>query len=120
MDFDGAIQAHTYWKVRLLLYARGKAAEKIDLQTLRKDNVCALGQWLHGDAQRYSGDPKFKKLLETHAAFHKAAASVGSMIERGQAPAAEALLNFPGSEYSRLSSTVLAILMDLRKVHLAA
>ena len=41
MDFDGAIQAHTYWKVRLLLYARGKAAEKIDLQTLRKDNVCA-------------------------------------------------------------------------------
>ena len=33
MDFDGAIQAHTNWKLRLFSYCRGKVAEKIDMQT---------------------------------------------------------------------------------------
>jgi len=120
MDFDGAIQAHTNWKLRLFSYARGKVAEKIDNQTLRKDNVCALGQWLYGEGRKYAQDPKFQQLQETHAAFHKCAASIGAMVEAGQAAAAEALLNSPGSEFNRFSIRVVGLLMDLRSRQLAA
>ena len=66
MDIDGAIQAHSDWKLRLLNLARGTTSEKVDLEALRTDNHCALGRWLHGDGQKYAEDARFAKLLETH------------------------------------------------------
>jgi aerotaxis receptor len=120
MDFDSAIQAHTNWKLKLFNYCRGKLTEKIDLQTLRLDNACALGKWLHGEGRRYGTDAQFKKLLETHAGFHACAASVARMVEQGQAPQAESLLNSPQSEFNRLSLGVVGILMDLRRKHSTA
>jgi hypothetical protein len=118
MDFDGAIQAHTNWKLRLFSYCRGKVAEKIDMQTLRKDDACALGQWLYGGGRKYAEDPKFQQLQEMHAAFHKCAASVGALVDGGQAAAAEALLNSRESEFNRTSIRVVGLLMDLRSRHL--
>jgi len=117
MDFDGAIQAHTNWKLRLFSYCRGKLTERLDLQTLQKDSVCALGQWLYGDGQEYAADPQFQQLQEAHSAFHKSAALVGAMVDRGQASAAEAALNSRGSEFNRLSIRVVALLMGLRDRH---
>jgi methyl-accepting chemotaxis protein len=116
MDFDGAIQAHTNWKLRLFSYSRGKAVE-IDVPTLQKDNLCALGQWIYGEGRKYAADPKFKQLQDAHSAFHKCAASVGAMVDGGQAGAAEALLHSPGSEFNRISIRVVGLLMDLRKKH---
>ena len=115
MDFDSAIQAHTNWKLRLFSYSHGSVVKKIDVQTLMKDNVCALGQWLHGDGRKYAADPKFKQLKETHAAFHQCAAAVGAMVDRGQPAAAAALLKSPESEFNRLSIRVVGLLMGLRR-----
>jgi hypothetical protein len=113
MDIDGAIQAHTNWKLRLLNYARGTGTEKIDLPTLGKDNLCVLGRWLHGDGQKYAGTVRFGKLLETHAAFHTCAASIGNLVARGDAASAEVQLNSVGSEFNRLSFKMMAFLRDL-------
>lgn len=115
MDFDGAIQAHTNWKLRLLNYARSKTAEKVDLPPLRKDNLCTLGQWLQGEGQEYSGNPEFARLVETHAAFHVCAELVAALVERGQASCADAQLSSSDSEFNRLSFRVIAVLMDLHQ-----
>jgi methyl-accepting chemotaxis protein len=114
MDFDDAIQAHTNWKLRLFSYARGQVAERIDVPTLRKDNVCALGRWLYGEGPKHAADPKFKQLQEVHSAFHQSAASLGAMVDRGDSSAAAAQLSSPGSEFNRLSIRVVGLLMNLR------
>jgi methyl-accepting chemotaxis protein len=117
MDFDGAIQAHSNWKIRLLNSVRGRANEEIDLQLLRTDDHCSLGQWLHGEGRKFADDPKFAKLREAHTAFHNSAASLGLLIQQGQNASAEALLSAPDSEFNRLSFRIVAALMDLRHRH---
>lgn len=114
MDFSSAIQAHTDWKLRLLSYCRGTLREKPDCGTLQKDNVCALGQWLHGDSRAHSSDPLLNDLVGTHAAFHRCAATVAKMVENGQRADAEAALNSRSSEFGKLSLQVVGCLMKLR------
>jgi hypothetical protein len=119
MDIDSAIKAHGDWKLRLLNYARGAGTEKIDVQTLGKDDLCVLGRWLHGEAQKYASHARFGKLLETHAAFHACAASIGNLVARGDPAAAEVQLNSVGSEFNRLSFKMLAFLRDLASTRVA-
>lgn len=120
MDFNSAIQAHTNWKLRLLSYCRGTLGEKLDVFALRQDNVCALGQWLHGEAKTLMAGPTLAELVRAHAAFHRCAASVATMIESGQQSAADKLLTAPDSEFSKLSIQVVGPLMKLRDKHSAA
>lgn len=119
MDIESAVQAHGNWKLRLLNYARGTGTEKIDLQTLSKDDLCVLGRWLHGEGQKYASSVRFAKLLETHSAFHTCAASIGNLVARGDVAAAEAQLNSVGSEFNRLSFKMMAFLRDLATTKLA-
>jgi hypothetical protein len=46
MNFDQVIMAHTRWKVRFLNFVEGK--EKLEADTVAKDNLCDLGQWIYG------------------------------------------------------------------------
>ena len=71
MDFDGAIRAHSNWMLRLFGYCKGTSREKLNPETIQKDNVCDLGQWLHGEGQKFAADPEFSGLLQAHAAFHE-------------------------------------------------
>ena len=113
MDIASATKAHNDWKLRLLNHARGTAGEKLDLQALQKDNVCMLGRWLYGEGQKHKADARFQKMMEIHAAFHACASSIGELVTRGQAAAAEAQLNSVGSDFNRLSFKLLAFLKDL-------
>jgi hypothetical protein len=114
MNFTGAIQAHSNWKLRLVAQCRGTSSEKIDVQTLAKDNACELGKWIHGLGQQYASDPRFKQLMNLHASFHKSAAIIAQMIGSGKATEAEALIHSPESEFGRLSVGVCSCLMGLR------
>ena len=114
MNFSDAIQAHTDWKLRLDGYALGASAEKIDAGTLRQDNVCELGRWLYGEGKQYSSDPKFGELLGLHADFHRCAASMAEMVQRGEGPEAAALINSRESDFGKLSLRVVGILMGFR------
>jgi hypothetical protein len=115
MDFSGAIQAHANWKLRLLSYCQGVLREKLDLRMLERDNVCELGKWLHGEARKYSADPMLRELTDAHAAFHRCAASMAALVERGQAGTAEAFLNSKDSDFCRLSIKVVGFLMKMRE-----
>jgi len=114
INFTTAIQAHSNWKLRLAAQLRGTAQEKIDVRSLVRDNVCELGKWLHGEGRAHSSHPKFRELVGAHADFHRSAAEIAAMIERGRGPEAEAMLNSPESEFGKNSRHVVAILMALR------
>ena len=114
MDFNAAIQAHANWKLRLHGYSRGTLKETIDERTAGSDNLCALGQWIHGEGKTVMDKAGSEELRLAHAAFHKAAACIAAIIGRGEAPAAVALLDSPNSDFNRYSREVTKILMRLR------
>jgi hypothetical protein len=114
MNFSAAIQAHANWKLRLAALCQGSSREKIDIDSLAKDNVCELGKWLHGDCRKYASDPKFQELVNTHAAFHRSAAAIAKMAGSGKAAEAEASINSRESEFGKISVQVVGLLMGFR------
>ena len=114
MNFTSAIQAHANWKLRLYAACQNSSKEVIDVSTLAKDDACELGKWLRGGAVQRASDPEFGGLISAHAAFHRAAASIGTMIEGGRRAEAEGLLGTPEAEYCKLSVRVVGYLMGFR------
>ncbi len=53
-----------------------------DLATIRRDDCCELGRWLHSEgAQIHGSKPEFQELLSKHASFHQVAAvAVGKVM----------------------------------------
>ena len=114
LNFSSAIQAQSNWKLRLAANCRSASPEKIDVAALSKDNVCALGAWLHGDGRARASHARFRELVDAHAAFHRSAAVLAAMIERGKREEAAALINSRDSEFGKLSLRVVSVLMALR------
>ena len=82
IDFDKVIAAHQQWRVTLRNAAmRGK---KMDADTLRKDDCCALGKWIYGPGgQRWGKQPAFTSLVQHHKTFHQEAGKVADAINSG-------------------------------------
>ena len=107
-DLKAFTSAHLKWKTRLRDAIR--SGEKFDLDTVRRDDCCALGQWLHGPGRLRCGQqPLFSNLVSTHASFHQEAGRVAEAANRGDEPRVERLLDV-GSGFSQTTqSTVLAL-----------
>lgn len=117
MDFNAAIQAHSNWKLKLVSYATGVSTDKLDAATVGKDNVCALGQWLYGEGKTLMlGKPEYQDLLKLHAEFHRNAASLIVLIDKGQAAQAKEMLDDRNSAYNQCSIKITQILMKLKAV----
>ena len=115
MDFDGAINAHAGWKLKIFNAARNGNKDKLDPVTVGKDNACALGQWIYGEGKALmAGKPDYQELIKLHADFHRQAASLISSIDKGQAQQAEAAVNDRNSPYGSASSKVISLLMKLK------
>ncbi|MFN3567165.1 MAG: methyl-accepting chemotaxis protein, partial [Burkholderiaceae bacterium] len=114
-DFAKAVEAHRAWKVKLRQAITKK--EKLDAATIRRDDCCALGQWLHGEGgRRWGTQPAFVDLLGKHRDFHHAAGEVAETINRGAYEAAARLLG-AGSRFAQASNdTVAAIQRAQREV----
>jgi hypothetical protein len=113
MNFDDAVAAHSEWKRKLYSYV-----QKPD-HTLKADEVaaadrCVLGQWLKGEAQKYSALPEFAKLTTEHTRFHIAAADIVSRVDSGQDVSADLVIG-GGSEFGRASAAVVRAIIDLKK-----
>lgn len=111
IDFSEAIKAHVQWKIRLGLVVNG--SEKIDEATTRRDDVCALGCWIHGAGREHKGLKEYQALLEDHAKFHQAAAEVIKVAASGDVGAAKLMLD-SDTEYSSTSSKVVLAIRRLR------
>ena len=113
MDLNTALQAHSEWKVKLRMAIAKQ--EQLDADTIARDNCCALGKWLHGEAAGlYSRLPGYKDCVAKHASFHKEAGAVARCINAGQYDKAESMLN-AGSPFAAATSAVGAAIMGLRK-----
>ena len=112
-DFDSAIEAHRQWKVKL----RTAIAEhqKLDAETLCRDDQCPLGKWLHGaGAEKWSRRPSFVNLVGKHAEFHQVAGAVAKQINAGHYADAERLIG-SGSKFAQVSTEVSTILTGAKR-----
>jgi len=113
VDLEGAVKAHADWKVKLR--AAIARHDTLDARSISRDNVCPLGQWLHGDAKQELGDsPMFRDVLAKHATFHRCAGDVALAINSEKFAEAEAMLA-NGTPFARASMDVSVALTKLRK-----
>lgn len=115
LNFDEAIAAHVNWKMKLRALING--ANDIDTKTLGVDNQCALGKWIYTEGSKYSADPNFKGLKDSHQKFHALAGTIATKAKAGAKNDAGKMLDSP--EYNTASTTVVNALRQLKKAEAA-
>ncbi len=111
-DFDKAIEAHRNWKVTLRKAIAHR--ERLDAETICRDDRCALGQWIHGTGgERFGSRKLFTDLLSRHASFHIAAGEAAQRINAGSYEDAERLIG-SGSNFARASTEVTTLLTNFK------
>jgi methyl-accepting chemotaxis protein len=79
---DKAFSSHAVIKDKLRKAVLGQ--EDVEASTLRRDDVCAVGQWIYGQGgARHGGNELFEQLKKTHAAFHQEAYNALSLARNG-------------------------------------
>ncbi|MBU6259282.1 MAG: CZB domain-containing protein [Burkholderiales bacterium] len=113
MDLAQASSAHTEWKVKLRMAITKR--EQTDAATIGRDDCCALGKWLHGEAKsKYSKLKSYSTCLTQHAAFHREAGAVAAAINRQDYAKAEKMLD-AGTPYATISASVITAILGLKK-----
>lgn len=70
LDMKAALDAHAAWKQRLQDVLAGRL-EVPEIHKVARDDLCALGQWLHGEGrQKFGAMTEYQKLLHSHGEFH--------------------------------------------------
>lgn len=116
MDFDAAIQAHFNWKKRLALALQGDG-DKLDAETVSRDDLCELGHWLYGEGKALmAGEIEYEELIMTHAEFHREAGALIRKLDQGLKEQVQNALDDPSSGFSQTSALVVSLLMKLRGV----
>jgi hypothetical protein len=115
MNFDDAVAAHSEWKRKLYSYVQ-QPDHSLRADDVAADDRCVMGQWLKGEAQKYSAFPEFAKLKAEHTRVHKAAADIVNRVNSGQDVSADLAIG-GGSEFGRASSAVVLAIVSLKKKH---
>lgn len=114
-DFTTAIAAHSAWKGRLKK-AIDTGVLDAPIVTIRADDQCPFGKWLHGQnltaAERASDH--YKKVLAAHAEFHQMAARVAELATTGHKPEALELIS-PVGAYTQVSAKVVLAMSEWKK-----
>ncbi|MEZ5403466.1 MAG: CZB domain-containing protein [Bryobacteraceae bacterium] len=85
-EITKGIAAHARWKARLNT-AIDTRKLSVPVSTIRVDNECEFGKWLHGAAfpPAERNGQHYPKVKELHARFHQSAATVAQLAEAGRA-----------------------------------
>jgi len=114
-EIDDAIAAHGLWKTRLKnAIATGKT--EIPLPTIRSNDQCAFGKWLHGQTLS-AGDKTsehYKTVANLHAKFHQAAAKIAELAVAGKKADAEKQLSSEG-EFAKISGELTMAMLAWKK-----
>jgi hypothetical protein len=114
-EIEKAIGAHGMWKGRLsLAIEAGKSATPVE--SIRMDNQCVFGKWLHGSTLTSvdRASHHFKTVKELHAEFHKTAARVMELALSGSKTEALKAMSF-GGEYASISARLTGAMMEWKK-----
>lgn len=116
-ELDQYIAAHGMWKARLRqVLASGKS--DASPQTIRRDDQCDFGRWLHGASLAERRAPEYQMIKALHARFHVAAAKVVELAVAGRRADAESSMAMGGEFFA--ASTELTTAMKGWKRALAA
>ena len=113
MNLDNAIPTHAQWKTKL----RSAIAkhEPMDLVTLSRDDMCELGQWLHGEGKSHFGQlPAHADCVHKHLVFHREVTRVARSVSAKEYALAEQQMG-AGSDYTKASSALSVAFLQLRK-----
>ena len=113
MDFDGAIKAHSEWKMKLSSYIRNPD-KSLKSSEVCLDNKCALGQWIYGEGAKFSHLAEFATLKAEHAKFHKAAGEIITKADSGKNVTEEVALGAK-SPFVEASTAVITAIMTIKK-----
>lgn len=113
VDVDAIIDAHRQWKVKLRQAIEDRST--VDVETLSRDDCCALGKWIYGDGQRLAQRPNFVELVGRHEHFHSVAGSIGELINQKRMREAEDALA-PGTVFSQATAAVVSTLSAAKRL----
>jgi hypothetical protein len=112
ITLDSALHTHQLWKNKLQDAVKAGAA--LDVDTIRRDDCCQLGQWLYSDGRAvYGHTPEFSKLLATHESFHVVASIVANIINGKDYAQARSMLE-GSSQFSAASTDVALAILQLK------
>lgn len=117
-EIKNAIGAHGKWKKKL---KSAVDTGEIDIQipTIKADNQCSFGKWLHGPTitKKQMSSDHYQRVRELHAIFHEKASKVAELAVSGNKAGALRMLEVNG-EFSvasaALTTSMLAWLKESR------
>ena len=108
MDTEQAIKAHLAWKSALCRALDSKS--QVDARFVGDDTACALGRWLHGDAQHmFPQLDSYWDCVIAHSQLHREAERIAHFINEGNYVDAHAALR-PGTSFHDASKRILIAL----------
>ena len=114
VNFEEVIAWHQQWRV--MLRNAVHKDKKLDAETLRRDDCCTLGKWVHGPGgQRWGQLPVFRELVGHHKAFHAEAGKVADAINQGQPQRAEQMMG-GGTPFVEAGHHVTQCIRSLREI----
>lgn len=111
---DAAIAAHSRWKFRLKELVESGRTD-IDSATATRDDLCRLGKWLQSYEPMAIERGIYREVCTRHTSFHRAIGDVLQLATAGRRKDAEASMEI-GSAFSKLSSELIASLMEWRQL----
>ena len=105
MDFSATVTSHIKW-LKDILYDMETNPDALAADTVARDDVCEIGQWLHAHQQEYGHIETFSTLLKAHADLHKAAADAIQLAHEGHYEEARLYLS-PGGRFIEKSKHLL-------------
>ena len=113
MNLDSAISKHAEWKTKFRSAITNK--EKLDTATIRRDDCCELGKWLHGEGKiSHRSYSSYAAVVPKHAAFHVEAGKVADAINSGKYAEATAMIE-NGTTFATASTEVGVAIVRLKK-----
>lgn len=112
MRYWSPLASHAAWMTQLREYIYGVG--EMDRETVGRDDDCAIGRWLYGEGSKYRRLHEYQRARDVHAAFHRRAAKVVAMADRGRRHEAAADLA-PGGELRMLSGALVQAFNQLNK-----
>jgi hypothetical protein len=91
MNVEEALVKDGELRQKFLAAIAGK--HQLDTKAIAKLDACALGNWLHGEAERkYPFVKSYRPAVDAHAAFHAEMEKVARQINLGEYEQAQAML----------------------------
>jgi chemoreceptor zinc-binding protein len=98
-----AIAVHGQWRARLTK-AIAAGASEFDVATVRRDDKCEFGSWLHHSIKSSArASARYARVRDLHAQFHLEAARVLALAVSGHKSEADYAMG-PGGAFSKISA----------------